>query len=235
MVMPTVAVVGRGRSYRLGIQEEMRWIRPVPDSDDSPELELRFVGLIRRRLPAETAELARRNRRSTGEQSPGVLAGARESWRRVEPELRLSIIDELSGLGARPGAEMLLRLLSSARDPATRTAAIAALERIDGDGTRACSDSRRPPSTDVDREAGGGRWDAADERSSARAGGRPNDRGRGWLAAWSRRSTARAEARSSSRSTRATSAGPPRSCATCGSEFATSWAKSSPSRPGPAV
>ncbi len=57
-------------------------------------------------------------------------SGPLETLQTLEPELRLSIIEELSGLGDRPGAEMLLRLLSSAGDFATRTAAIAALERM---------------------------------------------------------------------------------------------------------
>ena len=54
------------------------------------------------------------------ESDPQECWQALEGLASVEPELRLSIIDELSRLGLRPGVGMLLRLLSSARDPATR-------------------------------------------------------------------------------------------------------------------
>jgi hypothetical protein len=64
------------------------------------------------------------------ENNPDECWQAIESLAHVELEVRLSIIDELSALGPRPGAAKLLRLLSSTRDPATRSAAQSALERI---------------------------------------------------------------------------------------------------------
>ena len=89
---------------------------PVPDCDDSPADEGWLSEIV-----------------DQLENDPQECWQAFESLETVEPELRLSIIDELSGLGSRAGVEMLLRLLSSARDPATRAAARSALERMDGD------------------------------------------------------------------------------------------------------
>jgi hypothetical protein len=65
------------------------------------------------------------------EKNPDECWQAIESLEQVEPEVRLSIIDELRALGPRPGAAKLLRLLSSTRDSVTRSAAQSALERID--------------------------------------------------------------------------------------------------------
>ena len=101
----------------------------LPDSDDSPDLERDMSD--DRTQPGEKSwfsEIA-----DQLESNPQECWEAFESLQTVEPELRLSIIDELAGLGSRPGAEMLLRLLSSARDPATRAAARSALERMDGE------------------------------------------------------------------------------------------------------
>jgi hypothetical protein len=114
---------------------------PVPDCDDSPA-EKSWLSEIADQL----------------ESNPQECWQAFESLEAVEPELRLSIIDELSGLGPGPGAEMLLRLLSSARDPETRAAARAALERMDGDAREPLR-LAPPPSFAVDREALSGRRD----------------------------------------------------------------------------
>ena len=65
------------------------------------------------------------------ENNPDECWQAMESLAQVEPEVRLSIIDELCALAPRPGAAKLLRLLSSTRDPVTCSAAQAALGRID--------------------------------------------------------------------------------------------------------
>ena len=65
------------------------------------------------------------------EHNPDECWQAIESLAQVEPEVRLSIIDELYAFGPRPGAAKLLRLLSSTRDPVTRLAAQEALGRID--------------------------------------------------------------------------------------------------------
>ena len=120
---------------------------PVPDFDDSPA-DKSWLSEIVDQL----------------ERDPQECWQAFESLETVEPELRLSIIDELSGLSSRAGAEMLLRLLSSARDPATSTAARSALERIDGDSRKPLRFAPLPPVT-VDREAGDGLSHADDERS----------------------------------------------------------------------
>jgi hypothetical protein len=65
------------------------------------------------------------------ENNPDECWQAIESLAQVEPDVRLSIIDELCALGPRPGAGKLLRLLSSTRDPVTRGAAQRALGLID--------------------------------------------------------------------------------------------------------
>jgi hypothetical protein len=122
---------------------------PVHDADGSPELEL---DLADDQLPAvekswlsEIAEQLERN--------PQECWQALDTLETLEPELRLSIIDELSALGARSGAAMLLRLLCSAREPATRLAAIAALERIDGEAREPVRFAPAlPPSTEGDWE-----------------------------------------------------------------------------------
>ena len=116
MVMPKVPGVGRAPSRGRGIEEEMRWIHACPIPTLSPELER---DLSDDRIPpgekSRLSEIAEQL-----EINPQECWQAFESLETVEPSLRLSIIDELSLLGCRPGAEMLLRLLSSARDPATR-------------------------------------------------------------------------------------------------------------------
>jgi hypothetical protein len=65
------------------------------------------------------------------EHNPHECWQAIESLAQVEPEVRQSIIDELAAVGPRPGVSKLLRLLSSTRDPATRSTAREAFERID--------------------------------------------------------------------------------------------------------
>ncbi len=132
---------------------------PVPDCDDSPEVELDLSA--DRVPPAEKSWLS--EIADQLESNPQECWHAFESLETVEPELRLSIIDELSGLGFRPGAEMLLRLLSSARDPATRIAARSALERMDGEAREPVRLAPAPP-FEVEQEAVSGRWDG-DERS----------------------------------------------------------------------
>jgi hypothetical protein len=66
------------------------------------------------------------------ERDPDECWQAFEGLATVEADLRLSIIEELSSFGDRPGARALLCLLSTALDPATRAAARSALERMDG-------------------------------------------------------------------------------------------------------
>jgi hypothetical protein len=106
----------------------------LPESDDTPALDR---GLSNNRFtPGDHAapsrelswleEIARQL-----ENNPHECWQAIESLAFVEPEVRLSIINELCALGPRPGAAKLLRLLSSARDPATRSEAQSALDRID--------------------------------------------------------------------------------------------------------
>jgi hypothetical protein len=124
---------------------------PVHDADGSPELELE-LDLADDQLPAvekswlgEIAEQLERN--------PQECWQAIDTLEALEPELRLSIIDELSALGASPGAAMLLRLLCSARESATRLAAISALERIDGEAREPVRFApASPPSTEGDWE-----------------------------------------------------------------------------------
>ena len=133
---------------------------PVPDSDDSPVFEQDKSD--DRVSPGENGWLNEIADQLAS--NPQECWQAFESLQTVETSLRLSIIDELSGLGFSPGAAMLLRLLSSARDPATRAAARSALERMDGE-------AREPlrfapsPSFDVERAASGGHWDH-DDRST---------------------------------------------------------------------
>jgi hypothetical protein len=132
---------------------------PVPDSDDSPELALDLSGDRVPRGESWLSEIA-----DQLESNPQECWQAFESLQSVEPTLRLSIIDELSGLGSRPGAEVLLRLLSSARDPATRAAARSALERMDGKAREALRFAP-PTASAVDRAALGDWRDHHDERS----------------------------------------------------------------------
>jgi hypothetical protein len=133
---------------------------PVPDSDDSPELELDLSDdRVPRGEKSWLSEIA-----DQLESNPQECWQAFESLQNVEPALRLSIIDELSGLGSRPGAEVLLRLLSSARDPATRAAARSALGRLHGKAREALRFAP-PPTSAVNREALGGWRDHDDKRS----------------------------------------------------------------------
>ena len=204
---------------------------PAPDRDNPPELDMDLP--IDRVPPAEKSWL--NEIVDQLESDPQECWQAFESLEAVEPELRLSIVDELSGLGSRPGAEMLLRLLSSARDLATRAAARSGvLERMDVEARPAVWPAPAPPFA-VDREASvaAGGPAATSDPYSCRC--RTNVRGRDLLAPWLPRWTARAAARSSSRLTRGRSAELPRSCATYGWAFATSWVKLSPSHPGPAA
>jgi hypothetical protein len=133
---------------------------PAPDCDDSPDLELDLSA--DRVLPAETSWLS--EIADQLERNPQECWQAFEALEKVEPELRRSIIDELSALGSRPGAEMLLRFLSSARDSATRAAARSALERL-GDQAREPHRVAPPPPFVTDQAAGSGRPDCGDERS----------------------------------------------------------------------
>jgi hypothetical protein len=132
----------------------------VPDSDDSPELELDSPD--DRVPPGETSWLS--EIADQLESNPQECWQAFESLQTVEPELRLSIIDELSGLRSRPGAEVLLRLLSSARDPATRAAANSALERMDGEARLPVRFAPPSPAT-AEREARRGLSHPEGERS----------------------------------------------------------------------
>jgi hypothetical protein len=74
---------------------------------------------------------------------------ALEGLQSVELELRLSIIEGLSRQGPRPGALALLRLLSTARDPATRGAALAAIPCEAGE--RNVATTSRGPAVSVGR------------------------------------------------------------------------------------
>jgi hypothetical protein len=106
-----------------------------PEPDDTPTLDL---NLSDKRVTTGDRLTQSRERNWLEEialqleNNPHECWQAIESLAQVEPEVRLSIIDELSALGPRPGAANLLRLLSSARDPATRSAAQSALGRIVG-------------------------------------------------------------------------------------------------------
>ena len=99
------------------------------------------------------------------ESNPHECWQALEGLAKLEPEVRLSIIDELSGFGPRPGSERLLRLLSSARDPATRTAARSALERIDDEARDPLGLALSPSATLKNQETGGGLRAVSDEWS----------------------------------------------------------------------
>jgi hypothetical protein len=65
------------------------------------------------------------------ENDPDQCWRALEGLTRVDADVRLAIIDALSRQHARPGAVVLLRLLSAVRDPATRAAARSALGSAD--------------------------------------------------------------------------------------------------------
>jgi len=78
------------------------------------------------------------------ENDPQECWHALEGLASVEPEVRLSIIDELSHDRLRPGVLTLLRLLSTARDPLTRAAARAALPRADAGACRGDGDDAPP-------------------------------------------------------------------------------------------
>ena len=96
------------------------------ESDDTPELDSNWSD-----NPVNAGECSPESRERTWleeiadqlETNPHECWQAIESLAQIEPEVRLSIIDELSASGLRPGAVKLLRLLSSARDLATRSAA----------------------------------------------------------------------------------------------------------------
>ena len=206
---------------------------PVPvDPDDSPDCDLA-------ERPARIHERAADERDQSWlseiadqlESDPQECWHAVESLMSVEAELRLSIIDEMAALGSRPGAQMLLRLLSSdADDPATRAAARSALVRVEDEAFSPCqpvtpTETTENPRPDGVREP----VVAAHPLRGVNAFTRTSRRN--WRAAWSRRWTARAADRSSSRSTRWTSDEPPRSCATCGWASATSWVEVEPESP----
>jgi hypothetical protein len=162
------------------------------------------------------------------ENNPDECWQAMESLAQVEPEVRLSIIDELCALAPRPGAAKLLRLLSSTRDPVTCSAAQAALGRID-----------RPTSRLLELAATSSRAEAKSPFRSLQALGqdRPflffrvsKNRGRVWRGAWSLPSMEGVEQRSWFRSTTCISAAPRRFCVTSNAASATSWEKSSRSQ-----
>ncbi len=114
------------------------------------------------------------------ERDPQECWQALEGLAAVELEVRVSIIGELSRHRSRPGIAALLRLLSTARDPATRTAARSALPQA---GRQALGDRRidllpATPFANTERDAsvrtaraGGARSEAvrlAAEQSGAR-------------------------------------------------------------------
>ena len=153
--------------HGLGIEKEMQWIRPCPTATTHPSsIWVRRLIEFRAAENSWLGEIA-----DQLESDPQECWQAFESLATVEPELRLSIIDELSRLGDRPGALMLLRLLSSARDSATRAGARSALERMDGEAHSAFPIAP-PPHFGGDPETGIGgsgrrRWSVP-----ARAGAR---------------------------------------------------------------
>ena len=103
------------------------------ESDDTPALDSNWSD-----NPVNAGECLPESRERTWleeialqlETNPHECWQAIESLAQIEPEVRQSIIDELSAIGSHPGAIKLLRLLSSARDLATRSAAQQVLERI---------------------------------------------------------------------------------------------------------
>ena len=104
-----------------------------PESDDTPTLDCNLSDKLvtpRDRLTQSRERNWLEEIALQLENNPHECWQAIESLAQLEPQVRLSIIDELSALGPRSGATRLLRLLSSTRDPATRSAAQLALERI---------------------------------------------------------------------------------------------------------
>ncbi len=160
---------------RSRLQEETRWIHPCPSPMTVPAIDCDLAERPSRRPPIGWP--IERNRAGSGKSSinwraiPRSAGMRSRAWRSVERELRLSIIDELSALGPRPGAVRLLRLLSSARDPATRTAARSALERIDGEARRPCQLASSPTATPEDPRNRRSDRGAAHRASGVVAGG----------------------------------------------------------------
>ena len=134
---------------------------PVHDADDLQEFEAHGagdrVGSAENTWLGEIVEQLECN--------PEECRQAVESLETLEPDLCLAIIEELATLGARPGASMLLRVLSSARDSTIRLAATAALGRVD-DGPVRLVRSRIAG-------ADGGCVRRRDERRGSRPGRRP--------------------------------------------------------------
>jgi hypothetical protein len=131
---------------------------PVHDADNAPELDLDSADEpIASQEKGWLAEIV-----DQLESYPEECRQAFETLETLEAELRLSITAELSALAGRPGAEMLLRLLSSAEDSATREAAVSALERIGG-STRELTEVLPAPAPWAEAdgesgEAGDARW-----------------------------------------------------------------------------
>jgi hypothetical protein len=100
---------------------------PVHDADGSPEPEPDHAA--DRLFSAESSWLGEIVDQL--ERNPQECWQAIETLETLEPELRLTIIHELAALAGRPGAGTLLRLLSASNDPATRGAAISALEQVE--------------------------------------------------------------------------------------------------------
>jgi hypothetical protein len=130
---------------------------------ESPETEAEAVAALDRDLlegpdPNRETSTAEHDQSWLYEIVDQLERDPQECWRAleglvtVEADLRLSIIDELSALGARPGAQTLLRLLSSAHDPVTRSAARAALARIEGQEHKRVRVATPPALTRADPE-----------------------------------------------------------------------------------
>ena len=112
---------------------------PVHDADGPLELDLDSADEVV--APQEKGWLAEIVDQL--ESNPDECRQAFETLETLEPDLRLSILAELSALADRPGAEMLLRLLSSANDSATREAAVLRLSESEARHSSLLRCSRR--------------------------------------------------------------------------------------------
>jgi hypothetical protein len=94
---------------------------------------------------------------------------ALEGLASVELEARLAIIDELSRHRKMPGARTLLRLMSTSRDRAARTAARSALLKRESDSLGECEPDSAPPPAEATDRTGALAW------AVGKSGERPGD------------------------------------------------------------